>query len=48
MKFDEKGEIYDWACINIPMFRITLANRTACLLRKEEVNKGKKNKKKRR
>lgn len=48
MKYDEDGSIYDWACQNVPMFRVTLANRTAFLLRKEEIENKKKNKQKKR
>lgn len=44
MKLDEDGSIYEWAAINIPMFRVTLANRTAFLLRSQEVAKNGKKK----
>lgn len=42
MKFDEDGAMYEFLCKNIPMYRTTLMQRTALLLRQEERNKKRK------
>lgn len=47
MKFDNNGAIHDFLCENIPLFRTTLMQRTAFLLRKQEIDKREKKKERR-
>lgn len=44
MKFDTDGSIFDFLCENIPMFRTTLMQRTALMLKQEERRKKQKGK----
>lgn len=44
MKFDEDGTIFEFLCEHIPMFRTTLMQRTALLLKQEERRKKQKGK----